>query len=68
VALARIFASQSPLWLLDEPTNGLDAEAEAMFAAVLAAHRAKGGMATIALHGDSSPPAATTLALGEFAP
>ena len=48
VALARILASQAPLWLLDEPTNGLDAEAEAMFADVLARHRARGGMASAA--------------------
>ena len=66
LALARIFASQAPLWLLDEPTNGLDAEAEAMFAAVLARHRAKGGMAAIALHGDNLPPGAAVLALGDF--
>jgi heme exporter protein A len=68
LALARVFASGAPLWLLDEPTNGLDAEAEAMFARVLADHRARGGMAAIALHGDYSPPGATALALGDFAP
>jgi heme exporter protein A len=68
VALARIYASQAPLWLLDEPTNGLDADAEAMFAAVLAAHRTQGGMAAIALHGESSPPGASIIALGDFAP
>jgi heme exporter protein A len=68
VALARIFASQAPLWLLDEPTNGLDRGAEAMFEAALAAHRAKGGMAAIALHGERLPPDARVLALGEFAP
>jgi heme exporter protein A len=63
LALARIVARQAPLWLLDEPTNALDAEAEAMFAAALAAHRAKGGMAAIALHGGSVPPEATALSL-----
>ena len=68
VALARILASQAPLWLLDEPTNGLDAEAEAMFHDALARHRAKGGMAAIALHGESSLPGAAALALGDFAP
>ncbi len=68
LALARIFASPAPLWLLDEPTNGLDGEAEAMFAAMLADHRAKGGMAAIALHGDNSPPGASVLVLGQFAP
>ncbi len=68
LALARIFASGAPLWLLDEPTNGLDAEAEAMFAHVLANHRAKGGMAAIALHGDNSPLGAAVLSLGDCVP
>ena len=68
VALARILATQAPLWLLDEPTNALDAEAEAMFAGVLAGHRARGGMAVMALHGESAPPDAGLLNLGAFAP
>ena len=63
LALARIVARRAPLWLLDEPTNALDAEAEAMFAAALAAHRARGGMAAIALHGGNTPPEATVLPL-----
>jgi len=64
LALARIVARAAPLWLLDEPTNALDDEAEAMFAAALAAHRAEGGMAAIALHGGRAPPEANVLALG----
>jgi heme exporter protein A len=64
LALARIVARAAPLWLLDEPTNALDDEAEAMFAAALAAHRAQGGMAAIALHGGRAPPEANVLALG----
>jgi heme exporter protein A len=64
LALARIVARAAPLWLLDEPTNALDDEAEAMFAAALAAHRAAGGMAAIALHGGRAPPEANVLALG----
>ncbi len=66
LALARVIANGSPLWLLDEPTNGLDGEAEAMFAAALAAHRAGGGMAAIALHADRTPQGAATLALDDF--
>ena len=62
LALARIVASGAPLWLLDEPTNALDDEAEAMFAAALAAHRGLGGMAAIALHGGEAPPEAQLLA------
>jgi heme exporter protein A len=64
LALARVVARGAPLWLLDEPTNALDTEAAAMFAAALAAHRAAGGMAVIALHGTDSPPASQVLFLG----
>ena len=63
LALARVVARQAPLWLLDEPGNGLDTEAESLFAAALAAHRAGGGMAVIALHGGAAPPGAIVLAL-----
>jgi heme exporter protein A len=63
LALARIVASAAPLWLLDEPTNALDDEAAAMFAAALASHRARGGMAAIALHGGQAPPQAEVLTL-----
>jgi heme exporter protein A len=63
LALARIVARQAPLWLLDEPTNALDSEAEAMFAVALAAHRARGGMAAIALHGGGEPPDSAVLSL-----
>lgn len=38
------------LWLLDEPTNHLDAEGTALLKAMLADHRASGGMAVIATH------------------
>jgi heme exporter protein A len=55
LALARIVARGAPLWLLDEP--------EALFAAALAAHRAAGGMAAIAVHGEGAPPAAQVLFL-----
>jgi heme exporter protein A len=68
LALARISASPAPLWLLDEPTNALDSASEAMFAEALARHRARGGLAVIALHGESAPPDAMVLALDAFAP
>ena len=68
LALARILASKAALWLLDEPTNALDDEAVAIFASVLRAHRAAGGMAVIALHGENDLPGATLLDLASFAP
>jgi heme exporter protein A len=67
LALARVVATRAPLWLLDEPTNGLDAEAEILFADALARHRAAGGRAAIALHGGSVPPGAAILSVGDFA-
>lgn len=50
--LARVIASGAPLWLLDEPTAGLDMASVALLAAAMAAHRAAGGMIVAAVHGD----------------
>lgn len=50
-ALARLVATPAPLWLLDEPTLGLDADSVQRLEAVLARHRAAGGLAVVATHG-----------------
>jgi heme exporter protein A len=52
LALARLLATPRPLWLLDEPDAGLDAANQAHLARAVAAHRAEGGIAVIATHGD----------------
>lgn len=49
-ALARVVASGAPLWLLDEPANGLDADGLARLDAAMAAHRAGGGAILAASH------------------
>jgi heme exporter protein A len=49
-AIARLLTSHRPLWLLDEPTAGLDADSDAMFAGLLKAHLAEGGIAMAATH------------------
>lgn len=49
-ALARVVASQAPLWLLDEPLNALDAAARAALEAALSTHLAAGGLAIAATH------------------
>ena len=49
-ALARVVASKAPLWLLDEPANGLDAEGLVRLEAAMAAHRAAGGAILAASH------------------
>ena len=52
LALARLLATPRPLWLLDEPDAGLDAANRAHLARAVAAHRAAGGIAVIATHGN----------------
>ena len=49
-AIARIIAGAAPLWLLDEPANGLDAEGLERLGAVIALHRARGGAVLAATH------------------
>ena len=48
--LARVIASGAPLWLLDEPANGLDAEGQERLAVAMAAHRGAGGAVLAASH------------------
>jgi len=49
-ALARVIASGTPLWLLDEPANGLDTDGEQRLAAAMASHLAGGGAILAASH------------------
>ena len=48
--LARVAASEAPLWLLDEPLNGLDRDGVERLDALIAAHRASGGAVLAASH------------------
>jgi heme exporter protein A len=50
LALARLSLAGAPLWLLDEPTLGVDAASVAAFGEVLARHRAAGGVVLAATH------------------
>ncbi len=68
LALARLVAAPAPLWLLDEPLAGLDDAAQALFAAVLAAHRASGGTVVLSVHGVLALPDARTLDLAGYGP
>ncbi|HEX7848519.1 MAG TPA: heme ABC exporter ATP-binding protein CcmA [Sphingomonas sp.] len=49
-ALARVIASSAPLWLLDEPVNGLDTAALGLLETAIARHRASGGAILVASH------------------
>ncbi len=64
LALARLVVSGAPLWLLDEPTLGVDAASVETFGAQLAAHRAGGGVVVAATHLPLPLPDAAELRLG----
>lgn len=49
-AIARLLLSHRPVWLLDEPTAGLDAASAEMFAALMKEHLATGGIIVAATH------------------
>ena len=67
VAMARVVASGASLWLLDEPANGLDAAALARLEALIAGHRAGGGVVVVATHLPVAVPGAAALVLGSAA-
>ena len=67
LALARLVVSASPVWLLDEPTLGLDAASVTRFGHVLAEHRAQGGIVLAATHLPLPLQAARELVLGSRA-
>jgi len=50
VAMARVVASGAPIWLLDEPGNGLDAASLGRLEALIARHRGAGGIVLAATH------------------
>jgi heme exporter protein A len=50
LALARLAMRFAPIWLLDEPTLGLDVASVERFGGMLARHRAAGGVVLAATH------------------
>jgi heme exporter protein A len=66
-ALARVVASEAPVWLLDEPANGLDTASLAQLTLLLAAHRASGGVVLVASHTPVDLPGARVIALEPMA-
>jgi heme exporter protein A len=63
LALARLALRPAPVWLLDEPTLGLDIASVERFGVMLAAHRATGGVVLAATHLPLPLPDAAELAL-----
>lgn len=64
-ALARLLSQRAPIWLLDEPLNGLDSGGVALVEGLIVEHLASGGLAVIASHQPLSAPT-TALSLAEF--
>ncbi len=52
LALARLLVADRPIWLLDEPTAGLDTSGDAMVGRLIARHAAAGGIILAATHHD----------------
>jgi heme exporter protein A len=65
-ALARLLAQRAPIWLLDEPLNGLDSGGAALVEGLIAEHLGGGGLALIASH-QALASEAKELPLAEFA-
>jgi heme exporter protein A len=66
LALSRLIASPAPLWLLDEPLTGLDADGFADLVAAIADHRATGGRVVLSTHAPLPLAAAQELSLAAF--
>jgi heme exporter protein A len=65
LALARLLLAPAPLWLLDEPTTGLDRQSAAGLEAAIDRHRAAGGLVIASTHIPLELAEARTLTLGE---
>ncbi len=66
LGLARLLVTGRPIWILDEPTVSLDAEAVAMFAEAVRGHLRGGGSALIATHIELGLPEAHVLEVGPY--
>lgn len=66
-ALARLIAQDAPVWLLDEPLNGLDVDAVRLVETIVAEHCAAGGLAVVASHQPITLPAARRIELRDYA-
>ncbi|QNE06045.1 heme ABC exporter ATP-binding protein CcmA [Croceicoccus marinus] len=66
-ALARTIAAGAPIWLLDEPLNGLDTASVAMVEQLAARHCADGGICIAASHQPIALPGGQVLNVADFA-
>ena len=63
-ALARLLVSHRPIWLLDEPSNTLDADGQTLLARLMQEHRTRGGIIVAATHVRLDLPGEREISLG----
>lgn len=66
-ALARTIAGHAPIWLLDEPLNGLDSASVVMVERLAARHCKQGGICIAASHQPIALPGGHRLDITDFA-
>lgn len=66
-ALARTIAAGAPIWLLDEPLNGLDTSSVAMVEDLAMRHCETGGICVVASHQPIALPGAVRLDVADYA-
>jgi heme exporter protein A len=66
--IARLLVTSRPVWLLDEPTAGLDAESARQFSVLMSAHLGGGGIILAATHLPLGIEGAGELRMGEALP
>lgn len=66
-ALCRLLWQNAPIWLLDEPLNGLDQEGVAVFDRLLGAHLSRGGLCIVTSHRSLDLPHLSRCDLRRFA-
>ncbi|RVT40303.1 heme ABC exporter ATP-binding protein CcmA [Sphingobium algorifonticola] len=66
--LARVMASGAPIWLLDEPANGLDTLSLGLLDKVMARHLDQGGIILAASHQPLPLPRARDIDIGLYVP
>jgi heme exporter protein A len=64
LSIARLLAVRRPIWLLDEPTNALDASGQILFTKLMSDHLSRDGLIIAATHTPLGIPA-RTLRIGD---
>lgn len=68
VALARLYLSKAPLWLLDEPFTAIDAHGVSLLEECIRAHAEAGGIVLLTTHQSLSVAGIHILDLADFLP